>query len=53
MAHQIDSAQPEKLVERFEQLVWALRIAEEAVLEQVRAGESIDDDRRAASADSP
>jgi hypothetical protein len=53
VAHQIDSAHPEKLVERFEQLVWALKIAREAVLEQVRAAESVDEGRRAGSADSP
>jgi AcrR family transcriptional regulator len=53
VAHQIDSADPEKLVERFEQLVWALKLAREAVLEQVRVAESIDDGRRVASADSP
>ena len=53
VAHQIDSAPQEAIGERFEQLVWALNVAREAVLQQARVAESADDGLRAGSADLP
>jgi AcrR family transcriptional regulator len=53
VAHQIDSADPEKLVELFEQLIWALSLAREATLEQAVGAANAAEGRRAAAADSP